>query len=84
MPSAMAPLDTITTSRCVPGSRASSAIWRHHSPMAASSRPRPSLVTRLEPTLMTTRRASRNTSEMDLLVISGLSAYVESAGSYYY
>src|SRR5690606_14981710 len=36
-----------------------SAICPPHSEIAASSRPRPSLVTRLEPTLMTSRRASR-------------------------
>src|SRR6218665_2590524 len=64
MPSAMAPLETITTSRAAPASpRTSTASWRDHSPMAASSRPRPSLVTRLEPTLTTMRRASRSRVE---------------------
>ena len=56
MPSAIAPLDTITTSRpCA----ASAASWRHQLPIASASTPRPSLVTRLEPTLTTMRRASR-------------------------
>src|SRR3569832_2652393 len=44
-------------------SRASVASWRDHSPIAHSSRPRPSLVTRLEPTLTTMRRASRSTPD---------------------
>jgi len=65
MPSAMAPLETMMTSRVTPSllpcTRAAS--WRLHSWMAASSRPRPSLVTRLEPTLTTMRWASRNTLE---------------------
>jgi hypothetical protein len=54
MPSAMAPLDTITSSRPW---RASAASWRDQLPMASASTPRPSLVTRLEPTLTTMRRA---------------------------
>ena len=56
MPSAMAPLDTMTTSR---RPAASTAICRHQLPMAW--RPRPALVgdQRLEPTLTTMRRASR-------------------------
>ena len=37
--------------------RASAASCRHQLPMASASRPRPSLVTRLEPTLTTMRRA---------------------------
>ncbi len=59
MPSATAPLETMISSRGGPSwPRTNAANWRAHSPMAASSRPRPSLVTRLEPTLTTMRRAS--------------------------
>ena len=61
MPSAIAPLETITTSR---PSRASVASWRHQLPIASASTPRPSFVTRLEPTLTTMRRAPRNKSFM--------------------
>ena len=45
---------TMTSSR---RSRTSTAICRHQSPTARASTPRPSLVTRLEPTLTTMRRA---------------------------
>ena len=58
----LAPLDTMMTSR---PSRTKALSWRHHSPMACSSKPRPSLVTKLEPTLTTMRRASRNTVELE-------------------
>jgi hypothetical protein len=44
---------------------AKAAIWRHHSPMATSSKPLPSLVTKLEPTLTTMRLASRKTEELE-------------------
>src|SRR3954469_2540807 len=64
MPSAIAPLETMTTSG---PSRASAASWRDHSPMATSSRPLPSLVTRLEPTFTTMRRASRTTPARGLV-----------------
>src|SRR5207244_1583715 len=60
MPSAIAPLDTMITSR---PSRASAASCRDHSPIAPSSRPRPSSVTRLEPTFTTMRFASRRTGD---------------------
>src|ERR1035437_5639327 len=66
MPSAMAALETMMTS---PPSRTNSESWRHHSPIATSSSPRPSLVTRLEPTLTTMRRASRNTSDLVRMVM---------------
>src|SRR5687767_1867612 len=79
MPSAMAPLDTISSSR---PSRASAAIWRHQSPMAAASSPRPSLVTRLEPTLTTMRRAVRSTpgSFIDSLVADRAEAFIGQVG----
>ena len=51
---AMAPLETMMTSR---PSAARAAIWRHQVPIASASTPLPSLVTRLEPTFTTMRRA---------------------------
>jgi len=59
MPSAMAPEDTMTISR---PACPSAAIWRHQLPIASASTPRPSFVTRLEPTLTTMRRAVRSSS----------------------
>jgi hypothetical protein len=63
----MAPLDTITSSRPW---WASAASWRDQLPMASASTPRPSLVTRLEPTLTTMRRAPSRT--LAILVGSGV------------
>jgi hypothetical protein len=61
MPSAMAPDDTSTISR---PPRFSPAISSAQRATAAWSRPRPSLVTRLEPTLTTNRLAPANTELM--------------------
>ena len=47
--------------------------------MAASSRPRPSLVTRLEPTLTTMRRASRSSDRRSIALVAGRRVAVRSA-----
>src|SRR4051812_29700652 len=74
MPSAMAPLETMMTSRpCT----ARPASWRAHSPMACSSSPRPSLVTRLEPTLTTMRRAWRSNWAASLIAATVPKARVD-------
>ncbi|MCY1379373.1 hypothetical protein D9M69_670880 [compost metagenome] len=54
MPSATAPLLTMINSRPCWTNEASCS---HQCPIASSSRPLPSLVTRLDPTLTTMRRA---------------------------
>src|SRR5258706_3405098 len=54
MPSAIAPLETSNT--CCPRARRSAICFAQRA-IASCARPRPSLVTRLDPTLTTTRRA---------------------------
>ena len=66
MPSAIAPLLTMMTSR---PSCTSCANWLHHRPMASASRPRPSSVTRLEPTLTTMRLALTKTGDKVVVVV---------------
>ena len=78
MPSAMAPLETMMISRPW---RTRAAICRHHWPTACSSSPRPSLVTRLEPTLTTMRRASRKTEDEFMAAIKQVKGQILKPGA---
>lgn len=61
--------------------RTRAAICRHHWPTACSSSPRPSLVTRLEPTLTTMRRASHKTEDEFMAAIKQVKRQILKPGA---